>query len=194
MARAKNRAQSTSELRIIGGQWRSRKLAFTPAEGLRPTSDRIRETLFNWLSPSLAGARCLDLFAGSGALGLESLSRGADHCDFVDTSRVGLRQISQHLSSLQAAQQGGCHLQQAEQFLQSVTGGPYNIVFIDPPFGLGLVEAASQLLAKQSVLAPGAWIYLETPRDEALPPVPGNWVLHRDKTAGEVAYRLFLAP
>jgi 16S rRNA (guanine966-N2)-methyltransferase len=192
MARAKNRAQPASELRIIGGQWRSRKLAFTPAQGLRPTSDRIRETLFNWLAPALRGARTLDLFAGSGALGLESLSRGASHCDFVDTSRTALSQISQHLNALEASRHGSCHLQRAEQFLHNATGGPYNIVFIDPPFGLELVEQACQLLSKPSILAPQAWIYLETPRDQAPPPVPDSWVLHRDKKAGEVAYRLFL--
>ena len=191
MARSKNKEQPGSELRIIGGQWRSRKLVFTPAQGLRPTSDRVRETLFNWLAPTIAGARCLDLFAGSGALGLESLSRGASHCDFVDTSSTALSQISQHLDTLGASGDGSCHLKRAEEFLASTTG-PFDIVFIDPPFGMNLVEAVWQLLRTSSALAPGAWIYLETPANESPPPVPENWVLHRDKKAGEVAYRLFL--
>ena len=93
MTRSGKGARKRSELRIIGGQWRGRKLLFTPAEGLRPTTDRVRETLFNWLAPHLHGARCADLFAGSGALGLEALSRGAAHCDFVDSSKQVLAQI-----------------------------------------------------------------------------------------------------
>jgi len=192
MARTKNKGQPRSELRIIGGQWRSRKLAFSPAQGLRPTSDRVRETLFNWLSPVIHGARCLDLFAGSGALGLESLSRGASHCDFVDTSGTALGQISQHLDTLGASRDGSCHPKRAEAFLASTTG-TFDIIFIDPPFGLNLVEPVWQLLRTSSVLAPETWIYLETPANEAPPPVPENWVLHRDKKAGDVAYRLFLA-
>ena len=89
MARTGKPTVKPSTLRIIGGQWRGRRLTFTPAEGLRPTTDRVRETLFNWLAPAIHGARCLDLFAGSGALGLEALSRGAASCDFVDTSSYG---------------------------------------------------------------------------------------------------------
>ena len=92
-----------SQLRIIGGQWRGRKLTFTPAEGLRPTTDRVRETLFNWLAPFIFGARCADLFAGSGALGLEALSRGAAHCDFVDSAKAAGRQIAGHLETLGAS-------------------------------------------------------------------------------------------
>ena len=93
MSRAVKGRAANSQLRIIGGQWRGRKLTFTPAEGLRPTTDRVRETLFNWLAADIQGARCLDLFAGSGALGLEALSRGAAHCDFVETSVCALRDL-----------------------------------------------------------------------------------------------------
>ncbi len=191
MARSKNKGQAHSELRIIGGQWRSRKLAFTAAEGLRPTSDRVRETLFNWLEPAIQGARCLDLFAGSGALGLESLSRGASHCDFVDTSSTALGQISQHLDTLGASHNGSCHPKRAQEFLASTTA-PFDIVFMDPPFGLNLVDPVWQLLLSSSALATEARVYLETPANEAPPPVPENWVLHRDKKTGGVAYRLFL--
>lgn len=191
MARSKNKGQPYSQLRIIGGQWRSRKLTFTPVVGLRPTPDRVRETLFNWLEPAIHGARCLDLFAGSGALGLESLSRGASHCDFVDTSSTALGQISQHLDTLGASHSGSCHPKRAEEFLASTTA-PFDIVFMDPPFGLNLVDPVWQLLLASSALATEAWIYLETPTNEAPPPVPENWVLHRDKKAGGVAYRLFL--
>ena len=107
MARPGKRIGQQGQLRIIGGQWRGRNLSFTPEEGLRPTSDRIRETLFNWLTLSIHGARCLDLFAGSGALGLEALSRGAAHCDFVDISGKAVQQISRHLSTLSADTRGG---------------------------------------------------------------------------------------
>ncbi len=185
MTRPKN-----NELRIIGGQWRSRKLGFIPAQGLRPTPDRVRETLFNWLSPVIGGAKCADLFAGSGALGLEALSRGAQHCDFVDTSGTALAQISQHLNTLNAGAMGTCHPGSAQQYLEALTK-PLDIVFIDPPFGGGLVEEVCQMLSNSALLATGAWVYIETAKVEALPPLPPGWRLHRDKTAGDVAYRLY---
>ncbi len=190
MARTKNKVPSNSELRIIGGQWRSRKLSFTPAPGLRPTSDRVRETLFNWLSPVIHDAACADLFTGSGALGLEALSRGARHCAFIDTSHPALKQVSRHLAALQAQQCGSCYPGSAEQFLTTAPG-PLDIVFIDPPFGLGLVEPVCQILSRAPILASGAWVYIETPTSEALPVLPQTWQLYRDKAAGGVAYRLF---
>jgi len=190
MARSKNNGRPPGELRIIGGQWRSRKLHFTPADGLRPTSDRVRETLFNWLSPVICDARCSDLFAGSGALGLEALSRGARHCDFVETSRSALGQITEHLVTLEAGAKAHCHLTSAGQFL-ATTRDTLDIVFIDPPFGRGLVQPTCQLLSTSPVLAQEAWIYIETPRDETLPMLPENWLKHREKVAGDVAYRLF---
>ena len=95
--------QATSQLRIIGGQWRGRKLPFPDRPGLRPTGDRIRETLFNWLEPHLQTAKCLDLFAGSGALGIEALSRGAAHCDFVDADQEAITAVGHHLNTLDAS-------------------------------------------------------------------------------------------
>jgi len=190
MARAKNKGLPKSELRIVGGQWRSRKLSFTPATGLRPTADRIRETLFNWLSPVIRDARCADLFAGSGALGLEALSRGAGRCDFIDISAPALNQVSQHLVTLGAQQYSACHTGSAEQYLGG-SHGPLDIVFIDPPFGMGLLAPVCQCLSISQLLAEEAWIYIETPKKEALPELPENWRLHQDKTAGNVAYRLF---
>src|SRR6516225_870905 len=102
MSGTRGRGARQSEVRIIGGAWRGRKLAFTPADGLRPTGDRIRETLFNWLSPYIHGARCVDLFAGSGALGLEALSRGAAHCDFIDSASRAVSTVQEHLVTLSA--------------------------------------------------------------------------------------------
>ena len=190
MPKPKNKRPPPSQLRIIGGQWRSRKLAFTPAPGLRPTTDRVRETLFNWLAPVIHGAKCVDLFAGSGALGLEALSRGAARCSFVDTSAAALNQISQHLATLDATANARCHRQSAAQFLAG-NHQALDIVFIDPPFGLGLVAPTCELLATSSILSTGASIYLETPRGEAPPAVPDGWKLHREKSAGDVVYRLY---
>jgi len=190
MARSGNSPAKQSTLRIIGGQWRGRKLNFTPAEGLRPTPDRVRETLFNWLAPAINGARCLDLFAGSGALGLEAMSRGAVSCDFVDTSATALRQIGQHLQTVQASAAGHCHSMPALTFLDRASG-PYDIVFADPPFGKGLIGPACSLLNSAGLVTAGGWIYIETAASEPPPTVPQTWRLHRDKVAGEVAYRLF---
>lgn len=191
MARSAKGAAKRSQLRIIGGQWRGRKLSFIPADGLRPTTDRIRETLFNWLAPHLHGARCADLFAGSGALGLEALSRGAAHCDFVDTSSTALARIGSHLALLGATDRGQCHAMSAEAFL----GGPrglFDIVFIDPPFGRRLAAPICSLIGQRPLLAPGALIYLEAGAQEPRPVVPQQWRLHREKTSGGVTYRLFI--
>ncbi len=190
MAKPKNKRAVSSELRIIGGQWRSRKLAFTPAPGLRPTSDRVRETLFNWLAPVIHGARCADLFAGSGALGLEALSRGAASCDFVDTSQHAQKQISEHLTTLGANSRGRCHCLCAERFISGAQP-TLDIVFIDPPFGQGLVEPACQQLEQSGLLANEAWLYIEAAKGDTVPNIPHHWQLYRDKHAGEVAYRLY---
>jgi 16S rRNA (guanine966-N2)-methyltransferase len=191
MTRGKKPSARPGQLRIIGGQWRGRKLSFPAVDGLRPTSDRVRETLFNWLAPVVPGARCLDLFSGSGALGLEALSRGAAHCDFVDSSNAALGQIAKHLETLGASDRGQCHTLSAMQFLQQATTA-YDVVFIDPPFSSDLVNTSCSALAEGQLLAPGAHIYLETRGSETAPQTPGNWALHRDKRAGDVAYRLFI--
>lgn len=185
-----SRAGKQRQVRIIGGRWRGRKLAFTPADGLRPTGDRIRETLFNWLAPVIEGARCADLFAGSGALGLEALSRGAAHCDFVDTSGAALAQITEHLRTLGAAHLGTCHRISAQLFLQQVVL-PYDIVFIDPPFKLHMVESVCTSLADSHLLTSSALMYVETAATEASPTFPSVWNLRREKIAGGVVYRLF---
>jgi len=191
-SRSKRRGSQSgpSQLRIIGGRWRSRKLAFTPAEGLRPTSDRVRETLFNWLSPVINGARCADLFAGSGALGLEALSRGAHYCDFIDTSQESLTQIAGHLATLEASDQSHCHNSRASQYL---TGDhpALDIVFIDPPFGRDLIIPTCHELADSGLLNLDALVYIESPSEEVLTNLPRDWTIHREKIAGNVAYRLY---
>lgn len=177
-------------MRIIGGEWRGRKLTFTPEPGLRPTTDRVRETLFNWLAGDIRGARCLDLFAGSGALGLEALSRGAAHCDFIDTSRATLRQIQSHLDTLGAGDIGHCRHASAQDFL-AAAAEPWDIVFIDPPFSAGLVVPTCGLLNRPGLLAKSALVYVETGKREQSD-FPDNWELHREKLAGDVRYRLFV--
>ena len=190
MTRSGKHSGKRQQLRIIGGQWRGRKLSFTPADGLRPTGDRIRETLFNWLAPTIHGARCVDLFAGSGALGLEALSRGAIHCDFVDSSNATVSQVSDHLKTLVAADRGRCHSISAQQFLE-ITTQAYDIVFIDPPFMQQLAKPICEALAKRPLLSKGSLVYVETAAMDSPPEVPANWRVHREKVAGGVAYRLF---
>jgi len=164
---------------------------FPPVEGLRPTTDRVRETLFNWLAADIRDARCLDLFAGSGALGLEALSRGAAHCDFVDTSAEVVQQLRGHLQTLGAATRAGCHRRSALTHLEQQRG-PWDIVFVDPPFGEDLVKPVCALLARRGVLRRGALVYIETGADENPAAVPATWSLYREKRAGGVCYGLFV--
>ena len=196
------------QLRIIGGQWRGRKLPFQVVEGLRPTPDRVRETLFNWLTATIPAARCLDLFAGSGALGLEALSRGAAHCDFVERDRHSAKIIEGHLHQLDC-DRGVVWRTDARQWLEQVgdrgnadSGGVddgqgegqtglYDIVFLDPPFAQGLASVSCMELEKRQLLAPAAHIYVETGIREAPPTVPDRWTPVREKQAGEVRYQLF---
>jgi 16S rRNA (guanine966-N2)-methyltransferase len=181
---------STGQLRIIGGQWRGRKLNFPAIDDLRPTPNRIRETLFNWLAPTIEGAHCLDCFAGSGALGLEALSRGAAHTCFTDTSRQAITQLKENLSQLNANNAEALQL----SALDHIAANPkqhYDIVFVDAPFSGSLAEQCLQALVQSPLLKNKAWVYLEMNRSSPLPPLPPNWQLHREKTAGQVSYRLF---
>lgn len=182
---------ASGELRIIGGQWRGRKLRFPPLPGLRPSPNRVRETLFNWLQPEIAGAQCLDLFAGSGALGLEALSRGAGACWFVDAARAATAQIGQHLAMLHCATGHVASADAAQWLAAPPAGARFHIVFLDPPFRQGLLDECCTLLERSGKLTERALIYIESAADEAPPRVPSNWSLHRDKQAGQVAYRLF---
>lgn len=195
MSKARNKdhnKQSSYQLRIIGGAWRGRKLTFPPVEGLRPTPDRIRETLFNWLTAAIPGARCLDLFAGSGALGIEALSRGATHVDFVDSATAVINQLQQNFELLNT-QNANAYQNNADSWLSNRDSEQpaYDIVFLDPPFHQQMLPHAINALENSGVLADNSWVYIETSKDEALPTLPFSWQLHREKTAGQVAYRLF---
>jgi 16S rRNA (guanine966-N2)-methyltransferase len=175
-------------LRIIGGEWRGRKLSFPALPGLRPTSDRVRETLFNWLRDVVPGARCLDLFAGSGALGFEALSRGAEFVTMVDQNPAVVTEITTHIHTLKAA---NARVTQADAltFLQGPPS-PYDIVFLDPPFQSRLLEPCLALLAERGWLAPSAWLYIEADRRTPLPSMAPDWTLLRSKQAGQVGYYL----
>jgi 16S rRNA (guanine966-N2)-methyltransferase len=179
--------QQPNRLRIIAGTWRGRKLAFAPVAGVRPTPDRVRETLFNWLGSSVRGARCLDLFAGSGALGLEAASRGAAKVVLVDADALVARTLRDQVRLLDARQvsvvQADC-----ERYLR---GAPevFDLLFLDPPFHRGMLQACMQLLEQGGWLAPAAWIYIEAERTLD-PPLPPGWAVHRSKATGQVGYRL----
>ena len=178
------------QLRIIGGQWRGRKLSFPDVEGLRPTGDRVRETLFNWLAPEIQGARCLDLFAGSGALGFEALSRGAESAMFIECHAKASAQLRIHLKTLSADNGRVLHEDVLSVLRQGNSHEPYHIVFIDPPFSLNLWQAVIGMLEQGNWLADDATIYVESGR-ESLYQAPINWQLHREKHAGQVCYRLY---
>ena len=187
MARARN------QIRIIGGRHRGRKLLFPDAPGLRPTPDRVRETLFNWLMPHLPGARVLDLFAGSGALGLEALSRGADHVTFVDENPAVIRSLQANLRLLGEAARATVVRTDAQAFLRGRPDAPFDIVFLDPPYAASLLPQAMARLEAGSWLADPAWIYMEAPVKKgtvARPDLPANWSVHREKRAGQVGYHL----
>jgi 16S rRNA (guanine966-N2)-methyltransferase len=177
-----------NRLRIIGGEWRGRKLSFPAIPGLRPTPDRVRETLFNWLREVLPGARCLDLFAGSGALGLEALSRGAAEVVMVDHNPVVVAQLREHCRQLKAHNASVVQAE-ARVFLQE-TPQPFDIVFLDPPFNGGLLAPCLAELAARHWLTPTARLYLETDRRSPLPPLPADWTILRHKQAGQVGYYL----
>ena len=181
--------QVTPQLRVIGGQWRGRKLQFPDRPELRPTGDRIRETLFNWLGPHLHNAKCLDLFAGSGALGIEALSRGAAHCDFVDTDREAANTVGHHLNTLNATDSSSVNRDMAERYLRQ-TEDKWDIVFIDPPFDARLGMSTLKLLASSDRLAEASRVYFETSRSQPEPVPEGCYDVLREKTTGDVCYRL----
>jgi len=187
---SKRRSPPTGRLRIIGGQWRRRSLTFPAVDDVRPTPDRVRETLFNWLAPAVTGSRCLDLFAGSGALGLEALSRGAGHTTFVDHSSGLMAALRRNLTTLDAA---NAEVTESDimTFLRDSTGPAADVVFLDPPFRAGLVEPVCEQLISRSWLREGGQVYLEHESEGPEPRLPRQWHLARRKTAGQVCYSLY---
>ncbi len=177
-------------LRIIGGRHRGRKLQFPALEGVRPTPDRVRETLFNWLTAYIPGARCLDLFAGSGALGLEAISRDAGEVWFIDSAPAIVDTLKQHLGML-GENNPHVILDDAVSWLhKNPADTPFDIVFLDPPFHKGLLVGACDLLEHNGYLKSGSHIYIEAESSLATLPLPPNWNVIRQKQAGQVQYNL----
>jgi 16S rRNA (guanine966-N2)-methyltransferase len=192
----RRRQQNTSQkkpsagfVRIISGLWRGRKLPVHDAEGLRPTTDRVKETLFNWIAQDVPRAKCLDLFAGSGGLGFEAASRQAEIVTLIELNPLAFKQLQTNIASLK-----GDNLQAVNSDALSYLkqpGTPHHVVFIDPPFRKGLLDETVALLESNGWLADDAMIYIETEKELALEGIPTHWHLHREKTAGQVCYRLF---
>jgi 16S rRNA (guanine966-N2)-methyltransferase len=179
-------------LRIVAGKWRNRLLNIADVPGLRPTSERIRETLFNWLAPTIEGACCLDLFAGTGALGLEALSRGARETVFVEQSATAAQALRNAILTLEAS--GTIvHNDDAVGFLRRKESRQFDIVFLDPPFAADMLVDLCRLLDQASVLVSGAQIYIEEDRARPAAEFPEGWRVVKSKNAGNVRYSLVIA-
>lgn len=181
---------SSGQVRIISGQWRSRKLPIHDLEGLRPTTDRVRETLFNWIANDIRGARVLDCFAGSGALSLEALSRYAEFATMIELQRDAANQLKQNLATLQC-QNADVINGDSLQVLAKGTKSGFDLVFIDPPFRKELANKAIDLLMAHQWLNNNALIYVETESEIATLALPTSWVPLKEKQAGQVTYRLY---
>lgn len=181
-------SKNNGKLRIIGGQWRSRILPVIQQEGLRPTTDRVRETLFNWLQAELAHSYCLDLFAGSGALGFEAASRGAANVVLIESSVNACRVLKENSKTLQA-DNIQCVQNDAIDWL-SLNTQRFDIVFIDPPYASDLLNKAIAQLEINQTLTDNALIYFEHQSRDKPPELPGNWSIIRHKTAGQISYYL----
>lgn len=184
-------AKKNHSVRIIGGKWRRRALPVVEADGLRPTGDRVRETLFNWLAPHIDGARALDAFAGTGVLGLEALSRGAAFVQFVEYNPNVAKQLSSNLSSLNLSPEEyrlACN--DTIQWLDRYEGPPFDLVFLDPPFDQAFWSRCCSQLDREGRLTNNALIYVETPLETKLN-VPPEWHHFRQLKAGQIIAHLF---
>ncbi len=178
--------------RIIGGRWRRRRIPIATRPGLRPSPDRVRETLFNWLQPVLAGSRCLDLFTGSGALGIESASRGAREVVMVDIDPITVEELRQVITAL-GADTLSIHCVEALAFLARPSVGRFDIVFLDPPYSAQLWVPCCARLSAGGWLSPNARIYIECPRGHG-PVLPQGWTVLRESHAGQVRFLLAQTP
>jgi 16S rRNA (guanine966-N2)-methyltransferase len=184
-----NASGSRNSVRIIGGGWRGRRVNFPDVPGLRPTPDRVRETLFNWLQHAVAGARCLDLFAGSGALGLEALSRGATTLVFVEQAVAAARALQEQLIRFGASPKARVVEMGAARYLRTPAPA-FDIVFLDPPYGRDALAEYVPMLDAGNWLNVGGLVYLENEKTAGVPALPPHWELLKSKAAGEVGYHL----
>ncbi|XQW85085.1 16S rRNA (guanine(966)-N(2))-methyltransferase RsmD [Thalassotalea piscium] len=196
MHKAKKQQPKTSKsqskmgaIRIISGKYRGRKLPVLMAEGLRPTTDRVKETLFNWLMPYINNSHCLDCFAGAGSLGFEALSRNATHVTLLELDKSAAKQLNDNKKLLNANNIDVINTNTL-QYLAAAKDASFDIVFIDPPFHKGLAEQTCHLI-NQGWLKEQALIYVEVESKGAPLSLPENWTLLKEKVAGQVAYRLY---
>lgn len=178
------------QVRLIGGQWRGRKLPVPDLPGLRPSGDRGRETLFNWLQAQVPGARCADLFAGSGALGFEAASRGAAHVDLVEIAPLAVSALVESRKLL-GAEQVDVHRANALDWIAAQEPTSLDIVFVDPPFDSGLAVQVLQSIQQGGVVAPGGFVYVEAAAQLPALVLQPPFELWREKELGEVRMRLF---
>lgn len=186
------------QCRIIAGKWRGRNIKFDDAVGLRPTTDRIRETVFNWLNPYLQNNRCLDAFAGSGVLGFEALSRGAGEVVFVEKNKATSKNLKENSELLGAGSASICHTDVLDWLISVAPDKSFDLVFLDPPFDSDLLTKSSMLLNDSGCLAEGAIIYVEHAVESILVSkakselkLPENWQCLKQKQAGQVVYQIF---
>lgn len=184
----KSKSSPKGNIRIIAGKHRGRKLPVLMADGLRPTTDRVKETVFNWLMPYVQHSECLDCFAGSGGLGFEALSRGAESVTLIELNKAAAKQLQQNKALLNA---NNVTVENTDilKYLANSTK-KFSLVFLDPPFRKGLIKETTQLL-NEKALAPDALIYVEMENEVGTDDIPDNWQLLKEKTAGQVAYRLY---
>lgn len=178
------------QCRIIGGKWRGRNIKFNDAEGLRPTTDRIRETVFNWLQPYIQGSCCLDAFAGSGVLGFEALSRGAEEVVFIEQNQTTVKSLKENIQLLEAHSGSINHADTLGWLAAASKNKPFDLVFLDPPFHSNLLAKSSALLNSGGILAEDAIIYVEHAADAEIV-LPENWFCLKEKSSAQVAYKLF---
>jgi len=195
MARKKSSSNKTSmrrgaqQLRIIGGDWRSRRIQFADAPGLRPTMDKVRETVFNWLQWDIEGKIILDAFAGSGALGYEALSRGAKEVTFLEFNAIAAGCIRESLQSLDASN-ALVHQTDAIAWLtQNTELGQFDVIFLDPPFGRELLKPAVDIIAEKAKV--GCLVYVEVEAKADLSCIPANWLETKRKDGKEFSFMLF---
>ena len=189
MVTRKNNSKNRGKVRITSGEWKNRNLEVPDIDGLRPTSERVRETLFNWLMPSIHKSVCLDLFAGSGSLGFEALSRGAKHCTFVEKSKLAFRQIKTTRTILNAMN-SEAHNCDAIDFLSSVHNHNFNLVFLDPPFSDDYLISSIESIHEYQLVSSGGYIYIEFNKNNDLSDLPDNWSVIRKKIYGNVCFIL----
>lgn len=178
------------EVRVISGKWRGRKLTVLDADGLRPTSDRVKETLFNWLMHDIDGANVLDCFSGSGSLAIEALSRYASHATLIERELPLAKNLTKNLASLKCDNANVVN-KDCLSWLANTATQQYNVVFIDPPFRKDLAINCCQALEKNNWLTENALVYLETEKELKVAELPVNWRLLKEKIAGQLAYRLY---